>query len=143
MADMIRLDAHIKEHYARKLFIDEGLHHFSPDWIVWRNEPESHLLEFVEVKTKPEGKFTAGSNFPYDGHGLDYRQFKNYMECFKQFKIRTKLIIYDILDKKMYWQYIDCLNFAESKYKYYCNKRIIVFALCLYNEGEFYNGTKN
>lgn len=137
MADIIRLKAHIKEHKARKIFSKENQKHFSPDWIVWN---ENNKLEFIEIKDKP--KFTAGSNFEYDAHGLDYRQFKNYMDCYNKLGIKTKLIIFDEEDGCIYWQYINILNTTPVEKKFYLEKsKIIIFSLEYFEKGDLNGST--
>tara|TARA_Y100000034_G_scaffold129233_1_gene185320 strand:+ start:3764 stop:4174 length:411 start_codon:yes stop_codon:yes gene_type:complete len=132
MADIIRLKAHVKEHKVWKMLKEEGVKPFSPDWIIWNKE---NKLEFVEVKDKE--KFEAGSNFPYDGQGLDYHQFKNYMECYHKFGIRTRFICFDEEEKCIYYSYLDVLDKTPKNEKIYLPSKIIVFAYKNFKKGDW------
>lgn len=127
MADIIRLEAHVKEHLHRNLFLVAKKEHFSPDWIIFENGK----LEFHEIKMQE--LFTAGSNFPFDGHGLPYSQYKRYMSVFNMYGIRTKIYIYD--ERGDIWsQYIDVLYNCPREWKYYCQHRSrMIFAIYAYN----------
>ena len=117
LADIIRLKAHIKEHYAREYLKNKKFNIFSPDWIC---ETEDGELFFVEVKHKEP--FEKGINCDFDGQGMPYRQYKNYMSQYKKLGIRCKLIVYEVGSCLILEQWLDVLEEAPKNKKAYLEK---------------------
>lgn len=149
MADIIRLQAHIKENLTRKYLQNQNLFIFSPDWIIKPNKETNNKLVFVEVKQKFQrttGIFIKGKppiNWSDGGHGFDLNQFENYMYIYNTFNIRTLLIIYDETNNTIYQQHLDVLAKVIHPEKHILkskstNKHIICWKLNNFeNKGEF------
>ena len=142
MADIIRLAGHVKEHRCRLWLQSKGYNIFGPDWITEKDG--NYLIIEVKNKTQPyDSKKDPSYNglIPLIGHGLDYRQVKTRMKMFKDTNIPTKLIIFDDLNKKIYWQLLHVLDASPKIKKYYLPKgKIQVYDLSLF-EKEDYNET--
>ncbi len=113
------------EKKAREILKQNGFNIFQADWIAKSKEGDYYL---VEVKHKEMFKKP-----PFDGHGLDVRQVLSRMEFYKKTKIRTILLIINIPDGKIYWQFLDDL---ENGKKFDTRNKVRVYPIENFSDSE-------
>jgi len=74
---------------------------FQADWIVQKDEQ----WYIAEVKRKE--RFVPP---PFEGHGLDRRQVEARLKFQQETGIRCFLLVFDLTDGNVYWQWLDVLN---------------------------------
>jgi hypothetical protein len=122
MADIIRLEAHVKEHRARINLLQRfsNMRLFSPDWIL--RDMNGKNLVFIEVKEKTEKVGIIAHKWKEGGHGFDKYQYDNYMMLYNTMGIKTILQIWDLSDNTIYEQYLNILADAKDFWTFYSKK---------------------
>lgn len=112
------------EQKAREILKQNGFNIFQADWIA--KTKNNYCL--IEVKHKEMFKKP-----PFDGHGLDLRQVFARMEFYKKTKIPTILLIINLPDDKVYWEYLHKLEEGE---KFDTRNNVRIYPLINFNSEE-------
>ena len=110
------------ENLARIVLQYFGCDIFQADWLAQKDGQ----WYIIEVKRKE--RFIPP---PFEGHGLDCRQVEARLKFQKETGIRCLLMVFDLTDGNVYWQWLDILD--DGRY-YDTENKIRIYPIESYNK---------